>query len=138
MIYRIVLGDWSNDGHGRTQVYDVNVTGATKETLIENYKRNIEIIGFDPEKLCEEYEDSSWPEDVIDKLLAVGYRFPDEFDKEDKYYDDWLTQEVYIDMLMFFATYRLEGVHYAFANDQVDYLFGGSGFGSFGYGYFYN
>lgn len=135
MRYRITLGDWSGDGHGKTKIFDVEVNGATLEQLKENYLLNIDKIGFDPQRICEDYEDATWPSDVIDWLEVVGFKFPEYYDRYEEYSDEALDLEVYADMLMFFTTRGLDGVEYKFV--KTEDLFGESAGGSYGYAYFH-
>lgn len=138
MRYKIILGDPSGDGHGWTEVFEVEVfsneTPVTADVLLSNYKKNVGIVGFDPKDICSDYEDSKWPDEVIEKLRAVGWKFPEGFD-DNPYPDDLLGRESYVGLLMFFATWGL-GVHWEMVENDSEVLFGENG--HYGYGYFYS
>jgi hypothetical protein len=70
-LVKFVLGDWSNDGHGR---YDETVVKSTKpvEYLRELHFKCIEELGIDPGKWAKEYENNFIPDDQIEALVKAG------------------------------------------------------------------
>lgn len=86
--YTVVLGDWSDDGHGKADRYqiefftdsaDVNLTEAL---IVDNYLANVDRLGFGLPQLWDEYEKSSPSEHQIlkirDELGAVLFLDDDE------------------------------------------------------------
>ena len=71
MIIKLVIGDPSGDGHDKTadRLYTVN---ATAVEVVEAYCKGVDTIGVDITEYCEEYEDSTVPQEVIEKLMSYG------------------------------------------------------------------
>ena len=77
--YTVVLGDWSDDGHGKadriqieffTESHELELT---EELIVANYRANVEKLGFGLPELWDEYEKSSPSVDQILKLRdALG------------------------------------------------------------------
>lgn len=66
-IYKLVVGDWSGDGHDKTISYYFK--SFVELSAIEFiYKRNAEFIGFDIFDYCNEYEDNLIPKEKLDLL----------------------------------------------------------------------
>ncbi len=144
MKYKITVGDWSDDGHGKTETFIVDVVGASRKQMFDNYKRNVDRLGFDPQNIANEYEDSYWPREAVEKLQEVGFPFPEEFDIDDEYYSDWLDLEMYVNLIMFFMTNGLNVAWGIVKGEEMPTLIGGyDGYKSdrhtshFGYGYFH-
>lgn len=86
--YTVVLGDWSDDGHGKmdrhqieffTESADVELT---EQLIVANYQANVAKLGFGLPELWDDYEKSSPSEDQIlkirDELGAILYTDEDE------------------------------------------------------------
>ena len=91
MIVKLVIGDWSGDGHcqSATVIIDSNFS---KLDIEKSYIKGSQIIGFDLiEDVCEEYEDSLIPHEVIVKCKIQGMKLEDFFDEYDEEYNfrDW-------------------------------------------------
>lgn len=83
--FRMSIGDWSDDGHGKHKDYIV-LSNHPVERVREAHFRIKEVTGIDIDNLCRRYDDSSIPSEVEDKLLEIGFEFecegctyPDEF-----------------------------------------------------------
>lgn len=76
---QLVVGDWSDDGHGMTEkvVYKTNRSLAQIEAA---HKKTVEKTGLDLQCICQEYEDSTIPEEW--RELIAGWFFPGEADSE--------------------------------------------------------
>lgn len=73
----LVLGDWSADGHGKTENIIVNSTLNRKE-LEEAYKAGAEILNIDvSEECCADYEDGSIEKEIFNKFLELNPSLPD-------------------------------------------------------------
>lgn len=112
MRYKIVVGDWSDDGHGKTETFIYEVDCNNKEVLFKAFQRNIRTIGFDPASVCDEYEDYEWPEDVVSRLEELG------FDCGEQMAED------YANMLMFFFTYGTLFTYSLISEDEMPTLIG--------------
>lgn len=76
MMYSLELGDWSDDGHGITKVFYVNIPDVfTIEQIAANHQKNVERFGFDYSNIAEEYEDSTISTHQIEVLEQAGLRF---------------------------------------------------------------
>lgn len=75
--FRMSIGDWSDDGHGKHEDYIIKSNKPVKDVR-EAHFRIKEVTGIDIDHLCRDYEDSHIPSDVEDKLLAMGFGFEDE------------------------------------------------------------
>jgi hypothetical protein len=153
--YKIVLGDWSGDGHGISETYYVDVTGPhTIDQLRENYQCNVAALGFSPHDIAEEYEDSSIKPEHAEKLLEAGIdpnvvnhdlSTQEDYDKKkaeyaefDTYGTAWRAVEKFwlpgartidatdmIDICMFFVLNGLDDVNYEIVKDETPTLLGG-------------
>lgn len=88
-IFEINLGDWSDDGHGKTKEYRVAVPAEfTLEMIAANYEKNCKKYGITLEHLCEDYEDNrvsleviqAMVKDGLDAYLLNGYDLEEDYD----------------------------------------------------------
>jgi hypothetical protein len=144
--YQIVLGDWSDDGHGKTETHTVVIHGdVTQEQLAENYKRNVERVGFNPvDTIAVEYDEPYIYEKDVHLLAAAG------FTKKvvnEKYRASGRTDAYYIDnddlvhIIMYFFLDGLEGTRWEELKEkQLPTLVGGYSavvpYEQYGYGLF--
>lgn len=86
-MYQFILdiGDYSFDGHGRNLTYRIeaakDVSHARKAHLLIPLQTGVDLSSF-----CNEYEDHSIPEHIIERLNALGYTFPTHRIDQDKHY----------------------------------------------------
>lgn len=72
--YTVILGDWSDDGHGKTSKRQIeffsesSALDLTEELIVSNYQTNRAILGFGIEDLWADYEQFSPTPDQIEKL----------------------------------------------------------------------
>lgn len=80
MKFKITLGDWSDDGHGKTQVFILETNALTIEEVREAYFKAIEITKFDfSSKVCSKYEERYPKESVVERLKDIGIEIPPEY-----------------------------------------------------------
>lgn len=96
-VVNLIVGDWSDDGHGKTETYAIEsnierneITHAYNKALKQNPKLN------DFEQLCEGYEDSSIPEEFLDELKRLGYQAPAWMEKELR-----ISRDEFVDIYLF-------------------------------------
>lgn len=78
----LVLGDWSGDGHSKTEIVSI-LSNLLKNDIEKAYKKGCKKVGFDLTKdVCAEYEDMSASKEVVEALRAVGFK-PEDFLEED-------------------------------------------------------
>jgi hypothetical protein len=132
--YQITLGDWSDDGHGKTRVEFVEIPDEfAPEALKANFDKNVEELGFNPiTDLFNKYEDWSVPRPYFDSLVKHGF---DNYGGESSDHwdgfisDGWgeteenllyVQEEGEIDILMFFIGHGLDGfTWYTVPNDKL-------------------
>ena len=101
---RFPVGDWSDDGHGKCEYYNVR-SSHSAEHLREVHFKAPEVVGFEIGKICSDYEDSQLSKDFIDKLTATGMdpnNYGEEYEGSYSMYPDgiiklWLDILIYID-----------------------------------------
>ena len=111
--YNIILrlGDPSDDGHGKTCEFNY-VFDKSKDDIFAAYKEGVEKIGFDfINEVAVEYEDSSLDDDSFRKLKEAGFDCShfynnghmDNHDEGDAEYVNFLNEEDYISIFLFFV-----------------------------------
>ena len=151
-IMRATFGDWSNDGHGRTQEALVELEGedVSDEAIRNAFLRSQNRFGFNVLEWCSDYEESTVPTDEMDKLVEAGFD-PTQFygySSPSADYDngsEWGQEFDFGAAILFFIQQSLD-FKWAYVTDDYPSLFGdGSGaidnirqYSSFvGYGLFY-
>lgn len=70
-LYKIILGDWSRDGHNQTAEYLVRCNKTPKE-FAEGLKTVDTRLGFELRgRLCRDYEDRYIRIDLLDRILKI-------------------------------------------------------------------
>lgn len=70
--YTVTLGDWSDDGHGKTNDFVIS-SDSTYEEITEAYKRGEKELGIKFVKnYCSDYEDNTIDVDLVNALKANG------------------------------------------------------------------
>ena len=100
--FKLIIGDWSNDGHGITSTVVFN-SNLTIEELRELYFNQCQKYGRILEKIVSEYEESFITKEQFDTLKNYGYDFYDgaekELEDEGRFYID---EDVFIDIFIWF------------------------------------
>ena len=73
----LVIGDWSHDGHEKTETVTVSSNLTIKE-IEKAFKIGVNKLGFDITKCCEDYEDHVLPKKANDALKKAGFKGVDE------------------------------------------------------------
>ena len=122
----IVLGDWSDDGHGESEKYPILVNKSKKE-MQDAYKASCKALGisfnhnedftglegsYDEQRdrqICSEYEDSRLSEHVIEVLrehgcdvMFNGYNLVDTIEEE-----EFVSEDMLVALLMWFIKYSM-------------------------------
>lgn len=83
-VISLVLGDWSGDGHSKTDTI-VIMSSLNKKDVEKAYKNGTKKLGFDfINEVCEEYEDRLLPKDKLELLMKSGFKASD-FGYKSKY-----------------------------------------------------
>lgn len=95
----LVMGDWSADGHGMTETITIKCN-VSRDELVEAYKVGSLTCGVDlkAEVACD-YDDSSFPVDIIEKLEACGFNSEGLVEEGDAF----IEPELYWNVWMFIA-----------------------------------
>lgn len=76
--FEVVLGDYSDDGHGKTFTTLVKLSApAISEALVaEAYEETKTLLGVGLEEVCEDYEDSRIDDELYERLVGLGFQPP--------------------------------------------------------------
>lgn len=78
----LVMGDWSDDGHGKTDLTIIN-SNLAREQILKAYKKASKKLGFDLTKdICADYCDSHIPVDCLKALVQNGLDLDKVFDTD--------------------------------------------------------
>jgi len=80
-IVDLIVGDWSSDGHGRTEKISIK-SNLNKSQIQDAYKKGVEISGVNLEQVCCEYEGTKVPREIYEKLTTAGMYNDDVFENE--------------------------------------------------------
>jgi hypothetical protein len=74
-VVNIVVGDWSNDGHGHTDTITL-LSNISKNDIDAAYRAGVNIIGVDlMGKFCRDYEDDKVADTIVSDVEAKGLKF---------------------------------------------------------------
>jgi hypothetical protein len=88
--YKILLdiGDWSGDGHRECDEV-VILSNLLANELPPAFQKGSEVLGFNVQKLLDEYEESTIPAEYVRTLSKHGILKDWGFDTEEKLTEDW-------------------------------------------------
>ena len=89
-VFRLMLGDWSGDGHGIDTTYRIQSNKPIEEVRAA-YFSALEQTGLDlTEEVCAEYEDNVITEEMVSRLKGLGLPVPAdrEWVQTDEFVDD--------------------------------------------------
>ncbi len=150
------FGDWSEDGHGKSESIRVRLVGndVSNEALAEARAKAEEKTGIKLERIFNDYEDSQISVDDFVKIVSLGlplgdsphvkhsglYYHLDEPDELEEYFPGEAVQGEDLDALrvvLAFLGYQIPNFSYRVVKEDV--ILGGYGavVKSFGYGLFY-
>lgn len=129
MIYKMIFGDWSDDGHGKTETFIIDID-ATQKELVEAYKKTKEEFGFGVEDVCDEYEDYTINPERTKILFDAGFSEADldqSYSDIEEIDDDgsmWVDVGRMFDILMFMIKRQLPDLKYKVVADNYPILLG--------------
>lgn len=140
--FKINIGDYSDDGHGKNEVIIVKSTKSVQDVLnaFISAGTKLNVVQHGRFVIAEEYEDSKLSNEHADLLRNAGIEFEDlvynDGDEEDPEYMINGTNEI-IHLVMRIAQKELD-FDYQIANDTIPSFNGFSGAGpQIGYGLFW-
>lgn len=77
MLINLVVGDWSDDGHGKTEHVCVEVN-CTKDELQQAYDEGVGKLGFSMRDEVQDYENHILSLEAYMALVSSGFNFEDE------------------------------------------------------------
>lgn len=72
--FRLTIGDWSGDGHGRSEDFLV-ISNVPVERVREAHYKIRDATGIDIESICSEYEEDEIDEETVVALKEMGFEF---------------------------------------------------------------
>jgi hypothetical protein len=69
---KIVAGDWSDDGHGKTESVNIETDSSADEVEIA-YKKGVKKTKFDIRKFCDSFDDNIVPSKKVKSLFEHGF-----------------------------------------------------------------
>lgn len=92
--FQYTVGDWSDDGHGKTDVFILE-SSVEADVLKEAFTAGVKCIGHDVTSMCEGYEENTIPEEVAQAFIDVGVSLDEADDGE-----VWLAPDALMDMII--------------------------------------
>ncbi len=126
---KLTVGDWSHDGHGMSNSYNIECNLSSKQVETA-YNKASKTLGFDFITLFDEYECCSLEGKFARKLLDSGFKDP-EFQKS--YNDDpkdtsySVYSDVYVKIYMWIAKLSNGTLEYKFVDSKNELQIGGYG-----------
>lgn len=76
--FHLSIGDWSGDGHGRSEDFTV-ASNAPVETVREAHYKIPEVTEVDIESICSEYGEDEIDAETVQVLKDMGFQFENQF-----------------------------------------------------------
>lgn len=75
----MVVGDWSNDGHGQTETLVIE-SNLSHEEIEAAYAKGVKEFGLDvARELCHEYEENTIPRELYKRFEMIDPNFGDKY-----------------------------------------------------------
>lgn len=146
MKYNITLGDWSGDGHEKTETFIVKIPKKfSSSDLSSSYEKSVAEFGFKLSDIAKNYDDNEVPAKIAEKLISAGFNADlfdtlDEGDYKGRYF---IISDEFVDLIMFMVGRHLDDFSWKLIEDSRPSLVGGydaiiENRSSVGYGLFDN
>ena len=125
---QLVLGDWSDDGHGKSESIHIE-TNKTLSEVRQAYLKSCELtkLAFDEGSLhrnyhhiAVDYEDNILSEEIIEILKEFNYPFINELEDEDNY----IYTDNYVRLWFWFIGLSLDDFQYEIIKDTIPVING--------------
>jgi hypothetical protein len=128
--YRLPIGDWSADGHGRCEWFTVSVHGTKADISMAYGRAQKKLPDLDPAGICSDYEDHAVDPEIFESLVALGAISPGK-DEDPSW---WMHPERMAALVVWYLNQGDPGLEARLEpkDDSLAYTFGSS----FGYGLF--
>jgi hypothetical protein len=133
MLYRVVIGDWSDDGHGKTETFFYDIPLSDEASLKANYDANCARLNVKPDSWAENYQDWNYPVEDLHRVIRDGFQVWREDTDSFPFDDDnaEFAHQEFADMLVYLAT---DGIG-TYEPVEIPAMFGGGFMDSEHYGY---
>jgi hypothetical protein len=123
--FKILLGD-PGDGYGMTRTHTVILLGNhSDEVLRTNYQRNLDLIGFDPEKVVAVgYDNPTMEARYVKRLEELGAKLNIKTPSDETVDKYILREQDAVAIAMFFFTNGLADDTWEEIQDETPYLYG--------------
>lgn len=120
----LVIGDWSDDGHGKLEIIKISSNLSLRE-IQTAYNKGKKIVKFDPiENLCSDYEDRQFFAKDLQLLKKFGFSKEYELNVEDEI---MLNREDFTEIVLFVVSLGNKEFKYEFEIDDDRWNIGGYG-----------
>lgn len=123
--YKIIVGDWSGDGHDQTESFLIE-TNASAGKIRDAYKK----AEFSLTDAFAEDGDNLLSEDELEQLKDNGIDL-DKVCYEDRYGQALFNPEAVAQLYLEMARSQLSDLEYEFVDDKIEVLVEGIGYGCF-------
>jgi hypothetical protein len=135
--FKIPIGDWSDDGHGKCDEYTINCSHPVSEVR-QGYKDSCKLTGISfnhnqdytgknlgygsPYQIATEYESSTISEEALEILKEHKIDFDFEVEEDEEYYIEG--SEEFLKLLMAFIKLSIPDLKYEITGEDLEYLNG--------------
>lgn len=119
-VINLVMGDWSGDGHCKTQTRTIRCN-ITKKALSKAYTAGAKKTGVAfSDDVARDYEDSTISKDIIEKLAVFGFKIEEysEDEEADEYGRYGLCSDGYAEAWLFVAKVGNPKLEYEFMDSS--------------------
>jgi hypothetical protein len=104
----VVLGDWSGDGHGISEKYNVILRSEYEHVLedvvlAENYQNTADLLGFHLGDIMAEYQESTISTERWTKILSAGFEDLCPSDGAPNFYDNDGEEHSFLELAIWFV-----------------------------------
>lgn len=123
MKIKLVVGDWSKDGHEKSEDIYIESNLSIKD-LTKAYKKGVSIVGLDVQsEVAANYQDSNISKKDLDKLINAGLEIELDEDGDEFYLDE----NSYSEIWLFVAKLGNPAFEYSFLEAEEQLNIGGYG-----------
>lgn len=99
-LVKFVIGDWSSDGHGKSETYIVE-SNVSLAYLRETHFKCPSVLGFDIGDICRDYGECTLPDSIADKLIEAKIITEEEKEGLQDYVEPDEVVHLWLDILMY-------------------------------------
>lgn len=123
-LIKLVVGDWSGDGHEKTQNYYI-YSNLSKKDIDESLKLAKNKLTFDVRNIASDYEERGMSAKQAAKLTEYNFKFDDDNIENDG--SVYLTPEIFVDIYLFSIKLGNDNFEYTLLKPDFTINIGGYG-----------